>query len=219
MSGQLMDYFEQVTDPRIEGSQRHKLIDIITITVCGVICGADKWVDIQAFGEAKQGWLKTFLELPNGIASHDTFGEVFARIQPQEFERCFLAWVKAVAVISEGEIVAIDGKTLCGSHDRVLGKGAIHMVSAWASGNRLVLGQVKVADKSNEITAIPALLQVLALKGCIVTIDAMGCQTAIAAQIIQQGADYVLSLKDNQGRLYADVTALFEYARSLRQPP
>ena len=219
MSSQLMGHFESVTDPRMERSQRHKLIDIITLTICGVICGADNWVDIQAYGEAKQTWLKTFLELPNGIPSHDTFGEVFARIQPQEFEQCFLAWVKAVADISEGEIIAIDGKTLCGSQAAVLGKRAIHMISAWASTNRLVLGQVKVDDKSNEITAIPALLQVLALKGCIVTIDAMGCQTAIAAQIIAQGGDYVLSLKENQGRLYQDVTQLFDYALPLRQPP
>lgn len=219
MSAHLLGHFEQVSDPRIERSKRHQLIDIITITICGVICGADNWVDIQAYGEAKHDWLKTFLELPNGIPSHDTFGEVFARIAPQEFEASFLGWVQTVANISQGEIIAIDGKTLCGSHDRVLGKRAIHMVSAWASANRLVLGQVKVDEKSNEITAIPALLKLLVLQGCLVTIDAMGCQTEIAAQIVEQGADYVLSLKDNQGRLYADVQSLFEYVLPLRQPP
>lgn len=219
MSSQLSDHFGKITDPRIARSQRHKLIDIITIAVCGVICGADNWVDIEAYGVAKQGWLKGFLELPNGIPSHDTFGEVFARINPEEFQHCFLEWIKAVAVMSEGEVIAIDGKTLCGSRDGVLGKRAIHMISAWASSNSLVLGQVKVDEKSNEMTAIPSLLRVLALSGCIVTLDALGCQTEIATQIVEQGADYVLSLKENQGRLYDDVKHLFEYLLPLRQSP
>lgn len=219
MRSALLTHFADLNDPRIERTKRHLLSDIVALTICGVLCGAESWVDIAAYGEAKQTWLKQFLALPNGIPSHDTLGDVFARLDPEAFQRCFVDWMRATAALSDGQVIAIDGKTLRGSGDRVLGKRAIHMVSAWASANGLVLGQVKVDDKSNEITAIPALLDVLALSGCIVTIDAMGCQTDIAAQIVDQDADYVLSLKENQGRLYQDVKELFDHARSLRQPP
>ena len=178
-----------------------------------LICGADNWVDIELFGNCKEEWFKSFLELPNGIPSHDTFGDVFARLDPEQFQHCFIEWVQAVAQLTQGEVVAIDGKTVRRSHDRTLGKGAIHMVNVWASSNGLALGQGKVEEKSNEITAIPKLLQLLELAGCIVTIDAMGCQKEIAQQIIEAQADYLLAVKKNQGQLYEDVRDLFEGAQ------
>jgi predicted transposase YbfD/YdcC len=205
----ISQYFEGLQDPRIERTKRHQLIDIVTIALWGIICGADNWVEIAEWGQAKEEWLRSFLELPNGIPSHDTFSDVFARINPGEFQGCFVAWVRAVYELTQGEVIAIDGKTLCGSADKPLGKGAIHMVSAWASDNHLVLGQVKVDDKSNEITAIPELLKILDIAGCTVTIDAMGCQTEIAQAIVDAKADYVLSVKKNQGRLYEDIQDLF----------
>ena len=185
----IADHFAQMSDPRVERTRRHKLIDIITIAICAVICGADTWVDIESYGQAKVKWLKTFLELPNGIPSGDTFARVFAQLNPEQFQNCFVNWMKSISNILQGEVVAIDGKTLRHSYDTESGKGAIHMVSAWATENRLVLGQVKVKEKSNEITAIPELLKVLSLKGCIVTIDAMGCQREIVKQIRQEGGD------------------------------
>lgn len=207
-------HFECVTDPRIDRSKEHSLSDILTIAILAVICGADGWVGIANYGEAKADWLKTFLALPNGIPSHDTFARVFARLDPEELQSAFLSWVRTVSQLSAGEVIAIDGKTARRSYDKGSGKGAIHMVSAWASQNRLVLGQRKVDDKSNEITAIPELLKVLDLQGCIVTIDAMGTQTAIAAQIVEQEGDYVLALKGNQGKLYEDVQQLFARAQA-----
>jgi len=187
------------------------LLDIITITICAVICGAESWVDIESYGRAKEEWLREFLELPAGIPSHDTISRLFAALKPEALQECFLSWVKAVAQLTSGEVIAIDGKTLRHSYDRGGQQGPIHMVSAWASENRLVLAQRKVDDKSNEITAIPQLLEVLDLAGCIVTIDAMGTQKAIAQQIVDGGGDYVLSLKGNQGNLHEDVEQLFEW--------
>ena len=212
--GSLATHFAALDDPRIDRTKHHRLLDIIVIAVCGVSCGADSWVEIEEFGTAKLAWFRTFLQLPNGIPSHDTFGRVFAALDPEQFQHCFLGWVQAVATIADTQIVALDGKTLRRSHDRGKGKAAIHMVSAWAAANRLVLGQVKVDEKSNEITALPALLEVLALKGCIVTIDAMGCQTEIVHTIVAQEADYVLALKGNQGTLHRDVQELFAHART-----
>ncbi len=211
----LLEHFRALEDPRVEYLVEHRLLDIIGLTICAVICGADTWVDIELYGQAKEAWLKSFLALPNGIPSHDTIARLFAALNPDTLQSCFLSWVRSVAHLSAGEIIAIDGKTLRHSYDSGGDKGAIHMVSAWASQNRLVLGQVKVDDKSNEITAIPELLKVLDLHGCIVTIDAMGTQTEIAQQIIDQGGDYVLSLKGNQGNIHEDVAQLFEWTRKI----
>jgi predicted transposase YbfD/YdcC len=208
----IADHFGQMEDPRVEWSIQHKLIDIITIAICAVICGADTWVDIETYGLAKKEWFKQFLELSNGIPSHDTFARVFARINPEQFQQSFLGWIKSISNVTEGEVIAIDGKTLRHSYDHAQAQGAIQIVSAWATANRLVLGQVKVDSKSNEITAIPELLKVLSLRGCIVTIDAMGCQKEIVKLIAQQEADYVITLKKNQGSLYKRVEALFSEA-------
>lgn len=210
ISAAIEQHFGELTDPRIDRTKLHKLLDIVVIAICAVIAGADNWEDIAEFGQAKKEWFETFLELPNGIPSHDTFNRVFARLDAKQFQDGFMGWISAVSAVIAGQVIAIDGKVLRRSHDRGIGKAAIAMVSAWACANRLVLGQVKVADKSNEITAIPQLLQALEVSGCIVTIDAIGCQTEIAETIIDQQADYVLSLKENQGHLYEDVHLLFE---------
>src|SRR5512147_468842 len=210
----LSDHFDSLPDPREAGLIEHKLLDIITIAICAVICGADSWVEIEEFGKARYEWLMGFLELPNGIPSHDTFGRVLARLSAVAFQRCFASWIQTVFTVTQGQVIAVDGKTLRRSYDRGSDKAAIHMVSAWASANRLVLGQVKTDDKSNEITAIPDLLKLLDVKGCIVTIDAMGCQRAIAAQIIAQEGDYVLALKGNQGGLYEEVRTFFDAAQA-----
>jgi predicted transposase YbfD/YdcC len=212
----LVEHLSEIDDPRIERSKRHKLIDILTIAILGVICGADSWVAMENFGQAKFKWLKRILELPNGIPSHDTFARVFARLNPQQLQQSFLEWVRSLVHLSGGQVIAIDGKTLRQSYDSADGKGAIHMVSAWASHNRLVLGQCKVDDKSNEITAIPQLLKVLEVSGCIITIDAMGCQKQIAKLIVERGADYVLALKDNQGNLFEDVQQIFAQAQAFK---
>lgn len=204
--------FENLHDPRDQNSIDHLLIDIVTLTICAVICGADSWVDVQNYGLAKQEWLQTFLVLPNGIPSHDTIERLFARLRPEQFQQCFLNWIQAAFEISGGQLIAVDGKTLRASYERGGRKGMIHMVSAWATQNRLVLGQRKVDEKSNEITAIPELLKVLALDGSVVSIDAMGCQHQIAAQIVEKGGDYVLALKGNQGNLLEDVEQLFNQA-------
>jgi predicted transposase YbfD/YdcC len=213
--GPLATSFATLTDPRVDRTKEHLLLDIVLIAICAVVCGADGWVEVAEFGETKQEWFSRFLKLPNGIPSHDTFGRVFAALDAAEFQRCFLEWVQAVDVLTAGQVIAIDGKTLRRSHDKRRGKAALHMVSAWASANRLVLGQVATDAKSNEITAIPELLRLLDLKGCIVTIDAAGTQTAIAEQIVAAEGDYVLALKGNQKGLAEDVTRLFEWARSI----
>ena len=169
----ITEHFSKLDDPR-RYNRRHLLLDIIVIAICAAVCGADNWVDVENFGKAKYDWFKQFLELPHGIPSHHTFRRVFALLDAEQFEQCFVEWVRAANEVTEGQTVPVDGKTLRRSHDRTLGKKALHMVSAWASENRLALGQVKTDEKSNEITAIPQLLDVLDISGCIVTIDAMG---------------------------------------------
>ena len=203
--------FAQVADPRVERTKRHRLRDIIILAICGVICGAEGWVEIEEFGKAKEAWFTELLNLPNGIPSHDTFGRVFAHIDPKQFEASFFQWVQGISQTVQG-VIAIDGKTLRRSHDRAASKKALHVVSAWAVENRLVLAQLATEEKSNEITAIPVLLQQLALAGCIVTIDAMGTQTKIAEQIIEQQGDYALALKENQGTMYEGVSETFALA-------
>jgi len=211
-------HFSKVIDPRVERTKEHKLMDMIVIAICAVICGAEGWTDIENFGNSKLPWLKSFLELPNGIPSHDTFGRVFSMLDAEQFQRAFYTapavrcrcdWVVAVNEIVQGQIINIDGKRLAGSQDKYLGKRAIYMVSAWAEENEIVLGQRKVDEKSNEITAIPALLKILAISGCIVTMDAIGTQTQIAETIVEAQADYVLSVKENQGHLFEDISVLF----------
>ncbi len=209
----LISFFEPMEDPRVERTQQHKFIDIIVITIAAVICGCQDWNEIELFGKLKKDWLEQYLELPNGIPSHDTINRLFAALNPQSLQGCFLNWIQDVAQITEGRIVSIDGKRLCGSGTQ--GKKAIvHMVSAWCNSNNMVLGQVKTDDKSNEITAIPELLKLLNIKGCTVTIDAMGCQKDIADKIIEMEGDYVLAVKGNQGNLLDDIEEAFKETAS-----
>src|SRR5436853_2018120 len=191
-------FFENLTDPRLDRTKRHSLPDIIILAVCATLGNANGWADIERFGNAKIDFFRTFLDLPNGIPPHDTFGRVFARLDPAALMACVQQWLDALGTAVAGEVVAIDGKTLRGSFDAAAGKNPLHLVSAWACEARLTLGQVAVDAKSNEITAIPLLLELLDLEGCIVTIDAMGCQKEIAAAIRAREADYVLAVKDNQ---------------------
>ena len=202
-------HFADLRDPRLERTKAHDLPTILVIAICASIAGANDWVAVAEFGRSKRAWFATFLDLANGIPSHDTFWRVFRVLDPDQFQTCFLNWIRATSPLIGGQVIAIDGKQLRRSHDKGLGRSAIYMVSAWATANHLVLGQRKVADKSNEITAIPELLRALDLTGCLVTIDAIGCQTAIAQLIGDQGADYLLALKANQGQLYDDVALLF----------
>lgn len=206
LSTDFLIHFSELIDPRKNNhNKRHLLSDILVLTILASICGAETWTDVEEFGKAKEEWLRTFLQLPNGIASHDTIGDLYSRLSPTQLQSCFLSWVQSMVQVRSGDIIPIDGKTVKRSFDRKDGRGAIHMVSAWSSANGLVLGQLKTAEKSNEITAIPELLGMIDIKGCIVTIDAMGTQKEIAKQIIEQEGDYVLALKGNQGGLFEDV--------------
>lgn len=206
----IIDFFEPIVDPRKNsGNKQHELLDIITISISAVICGAESWNEIERFGKAKKKWLSTFLSLSNGIPSHDTFNRVISAIDPDKFENCFRKWISST-IEKTGDIISIDGKTIRGA--KVNGKSPIHMVSAWSSEN-VVLGQVKVNEKSNEITAIPELLETLAIEGAVVTIDAMGCQKEIANKIIKNRADYVFGLKGNQAALLQEVEDEFFFSK------
>ena len=204
--------FADLTDPRSDHTQRHKFMDIIIIAILAVLAGADGWTDIEQFGKAKETWLRRYLELPHGIPSHDTFRRVFILLDPQEFQQCFMNWVQAIHSLTQGQVIAFDGKCLRGTQDAHAGKEAIYMVSAWAAQDHMVLGQRKVAEKSNEITAVPELLALLDIEGCLVSVDAMNCQKKTAQQIVKQGGEYLLALKDNQRHMREDVQNLFTWA-------
>ena len=210
--------FENLTDPRIERTRRHELFDLVVVALCGTIAGGDSWLDIERFGKERLTWLRTFLPLAEGIPSHDTFGRVFARLDPAQLAACIQQWFADLGR-ELGHHIAIDGKTLRGSGDKAAGKNPLHLVSAWASEARLTLGQIAVDSKSNEITAIPLLLELLDLKGATVTIDAMGCQKEIAAKIVEGGGDYLLALKDNHPTLHEAVAQEFTAALEKDTPP
>ncbi len=210
-------HFSIVRDPRIERNKLHKLESILFIAICAVLSGAESWADMEEFGEVRKAWLSQHVDLTNGIPSHDTFGRLFSQLSPKEFEKSFLSWIQGVYRKTEGEVIAIDGKTLRGSKQPRRGKEPLHLVSAWASANSLLLGQVETDETSNEIEAVPRLLEILDLKGCIVTIDAMGCQTEIAERIQDKKADYVVALKGNQGTLHEDVKSYWEDSKLPRE--
>lgn len=215
----LMDHLKEIPDPRLNRTKDHELVDILVISICTLLCGGESFYDMEDFGKAKKEWFATFLRLPNGIPSHDTFNRLFARIDPASFQECFMRWTQSVREAVHREVVAFDGKALRRARD---GDGEIrYIVSAWADSNRLVLGQLKVADKSNEITAVPHLLRALDLSGCIVTTDAMGCQKKIAREIIESDADYVLALKGNHETMHEEVKAFLddEVGRQAAPPP
>ena len=213
-SAPLLGYFETLDDPRVERSKLHSLSEILFIAIAGTIAGAEGWRELEAFAHAKRDWLERYLDLPHGPPSDDTFRRVISRLDPVAFEACFRDWIAAALVQQGGDLITIDGKTHRGSYDRSDGKAALHTISAWAEANRLVLAQERVAAHSNEIVAIPRLLEVLEVRGCIVTIDAIGTQRAIAQTIIDRGGDYVLALKSNQPALYEDVRTFFEEAHA-----
>jgi len=214
MAASLQEHFSSLEDPRIERNKRHLLMDIVILVICAVLSGADGWESIEQFGKEKLKWLRRFAPFANGVPSHDCIAAVISRLSVKGFQECFMSWTGAVAEATGGELIAVDGKTARGSRDRKRGRKPLHMLSAWATNNRLVLGQQATEEKSNEITAIPKLLELLELAGCIVTLDAMGCQRPIAAQIIGQGGDYVLGLKGNQSGLHEAVEDFFTVAQA-----
>ena len=206
----IQSHFKTVNDPRRNTKNKlHNFADILVIAICASVCGANNWTAVAAFARAKESWFSTFLELPNGIPSHDVFNDIFAKIAPDEFEKSFISWTATISKLIPGDVVSVDGKTLRRSYDKKNNKKSIHMVSAWSTSNALVLGQLKIDDRSNEITAIPELLDILSIESSLVTIDAMGCQKKIAEKILSKGADYLLAVKENQPNLYHAITDLF----------
>jgi len=210
----LFESLRKVADPRREHQKFHSLFDILVISICAVICGVEHWTEMEEFGEAKQEWLATFLELENGIPSHDTFRRVFTLLDNIKLKEVFVEWVSSAVSLSKGVLVNIDGKNMCGSKEPIKGKKALNVVSAWVSEQAVVLGQVKCAEKSNEITAIPELLKILDLDGCIVTIDAIGCQTETVKPIIEKGADYVMRIERQSGNFAPRHQRLFGLGRT-----
>ena len=209
----LIEHFSKLEDPRVDRNKKHELIDVIVLCVCAVVSGAEGWSDIEEFGRTKLEWLRRYVPLANGIPVDDTIARIISALSVRGFQDCFMSWMEDVVKLSDGEIIAVDGKTQRRSHDRKRGMKALHMVSAWACSNAVVLGQVKTEEKSNEITAVPELLDKLELSGCIVTLDAMGCQRAIAKQVKEGGGDYVLAVKGNQKQLNREVRRYFDAAR------
>lgn len=214
MSASFIEHFTSLHDPRVERNKLYPLTEILLLAVCAMISGAEGWKAMEEFGKEKLDWLRQFAPFANEVPSHDCIASLISRLNPKTFQACFVSWTRAISAVTDGEVVAVDGKSARGSRDRRCGKAALHMVSAWGNRNRLVLGQEATEETSNEITAIPALLELLALKGCLVTIDAMGCQTKIAGQIIEQGGDYVLGLKGHQSTLHEEVEDVFDTARA-----
>ncbi|HMA92417.1 MAG TPA: ISAs1 family transposase, partial [Polyangiaceae bacterium] len=212
-------FFEEVPDPRVERTRRHSLMDVLVIALLTMSCVGEGWEDMQEFGQAKESWLKTFLELTNGIPSADTFRRVLSALDPAAFNACFIAWVQELSQGTQGKLVAVDGKTVRHSFDRATGKKALHLVSAWVAENRLTLGQLATEEKSNEITAIPKLLEMLDVRGATVTVDAMGCQREIAKRLVELGADYVMGLKGNQGTARKEVESFFSDAGTPEASP
>jgi predicted transposase YbfD/YdcC len=214
-TSELRSIFSQIDDPRSDINKLHKLEDILLIGIISVICAADTWKNMETYAKAKEEFLRSFLDLPNGIPSDDTFNRVFSSIDSEQFEACFVDWVSRLANLTDGEVIPIDGKTIRGAKSNGK-KSPFHMVSAWASNNNLVLGQVKVSEKSNEITAIPKLLELITVKGCTVTIDAMGCQQEIARKIIKEQANYILAVKENQKQLHQDIVDEFRFGKDIQ---
>ena len=211
----LLKHFEELKDPRVDRTKRYPLIEIIFLIISATVSGCEGWKSIRDFGVMKLDWLQKYLPYNNGIPVDDTIARVMRKLNTKQFENCFMSWMQGIAMATEGDVIAIDGKTLRRSYDKASDKSAIHMVSAWSSANGVVLGQEKTAEKSNEITAIPELLNNLAIKGCIVSIDAMGCQKEIANQVIGKKADYLLALKGNQGKLHNDAKSFFALAKKV----
>jgi predicted transposase YbfD/YdcC len=219
MGASVAAHFGALPDPRRDINREHRFIDILVIAICAIVCGAEDWVTVALFGEAKASWFRSFLALPNGIPAHDTFWRVFRSLDSDQFEGCFLRWVQAVSELSRGQVVALDGKHVRRSHDRGAAKAAITLVSAWATANGLVLGQRQVGDKSSETVAIPELLESLVLSGCLVTVDALNTQVAVAQRIVDKQADYLLALKGNHPLLHADAKLLFANLEQLQPQP